>query len=274
MQRALVILALGVVVSVPLRARADELAEEFVQEESPTTQAAAPPANETTTNETSTSETSTSEPTASEPANEVATTSLPPVDASSATTDTPPTEAEEEDARIAAGLAERRRLRPWHILFGNLTWAASNVATIFGFIAFSDRYGFDGSPASTGCARSSAIFGDTCPAGSLPLAHVVSITALTLLYGSVFTIGAVMPDPLGAGEGPSAHSQEINVHRALRWTSLAIMALQIVLGAISQNVEFNDFGADRAMAATHLALGTVSWGVITAQGIVGSLLAY
>lgn len=274
MPRVLPFLAFGALLFVSLRARADELAEEFVQEESPTTQGAAPPANETTANETTTGEPSTSEPTASEPANEVATTSLPPVDASSATTDTPPTDAEEEDARIAAGMAERRRLRPWHVLFGNLTWAASNIATIFGFIQFHDRYGFDGNPASAGCAGPSPIFGDTCAPGSVPVPHVVAITALTLFYGSVFTIGAVMPDPLGAGEGASAHSQEINVHRALRWTSLAIMALQIVLGAISQNVAFNDFGADRAMAATHVALGTVSWGVITAQGIVGSLLAY
>ena len=246
--------------SVSLRARADELAEELVQEEAPSVSGEASTTSETTTTETTTSE--------------VASTSLPPLDASRVASEAQPTEADEEDANIAAGLAERRRLRPWHILFGNLTWAASNVATIFGFIAFSDRYGFDGNPASTGCARSSAVFGDTCPAGSLPLAHVVSITALTLFYGSAFTIGAVMPDPLGVGEGPSARSTEINVHRALRWTSLAIMALQIVLGAISQNVEFNDFGADRAMAATHLALGTVSWGVITAQGLVGSLLAY
>lgn len=193
---------------------------------------------------------------------------LPPVEPTTSETITP---AEDD---IAAGMAERRRLRPWHILFGNLTWAASNVATILGFIQFHDRYGFDGNPASAGCAGASPIFGDTCAPGSVPVPHVVAITALTLFYGSTFTIGAVMPDPLGVGEGPSARSQEINVHRALRWTSLAIMALQIVLGAISQNVQFNDFGADRAMAATHLALGTVSWGVITAQGIVGSLLAY
>ena len=198
---------------------------------------------------------------------------LPPVEASA--TAEPSIDAEaEEDAQIAAGLAERARLRPWHILFGNLTWAASNVATILGFVTFSDRYGWSGDPASAGCAGPSPIFGDTCARGSIPVAHVVAVSALTLLYGSTFTIGAVMPDPLGVGEGPSARSAEINVHRALRWTSLAIMALQILLGAISQNVEFNDFGADRAMAATHLALGTVSWGVLTAQGVVGSLLAY
>jgi hypothetical protein len=197
---------------------------------------------------------------------------LPPVEASVAE---PSVDAEaEEDAQIAAGLAERARLRPWHILFGNLTWAASNVATILGFVTFSDRYGWSGNPESAGCAGPSPIFGDTCGRGTIPVAHVVAVSALTLFYGSTFTIGAVMPDPLGVGEGPSARSAEINVHRALRWSSLAIMALQILLGAISQNVEFNDFGADRAMAATHLALGTLSWGVLTAQGVVGSLLAY
>ena len=251
MQRVLASLALGLVLLVSSRARADQIAD-----------ASEPEVAEASTDER-----------ASEQARAPA--SLPPVEPSpdaEATAITPP--SDETDDEIAAGLAERRRLRPWHILFGNLTWAASNVATVFGFLQFHDRYGFDGTPASAGCAGPSPIFGDTCAPGSVPVPHVVAITALTLFYGSAFTIGALMPDPLGAGDGPSARSQEINVHRALRWTSLAIMALQIVLGAISQNVDFNDFGADRAMAATHLALGTLSWGVITAQGIVGSLLAY
>ena len=260
MQRVVVSLALGLLVSVSMRARADQVAE-------------AEPAEETVSAEAQ-PEVPSTEAASMEAESSEAIVALPRVDPTTASEPVAVAADDEEDARIAAGLAERRRLRPWHILFGNLTWAASNLSTIFGFIAFSDRYGFDGNPASTGCARSSAVFGDTCPAGSLPLAHLVSITALTLFYGSAFTIGAVMPDPLGVGEGPSAHSTEINVHRALRWTSLAILALQIVLGAISQNVELNDFAADRAMAATHLALGTVSWAVITAQGLVGSLLAY
>lgn len=260
MPRVFGLVALGALLFLSQRARADEVAQELVQEEGTAT------VEPTTAEATSASEVATT--------SEAVTTPLPSVDATSAGARAQPTDEDEEDARIAAGMAERQRLRPWHILFGNLTWAASNVATLLGFITFHDRYGFDGNPLSAGCAGPSPIFGDTCARGSVPIAHVVAVTALTLFYGSSFTIGAVMPDPLGVGEGTSEHATEINVHRALRWTSLAIMALQIVLGAISQNVEFSDFGADRAMAATHLALGTVSWGVLTAQGIVGSLLAY
>ncbi len=273
MSRAITILTFALALVFASRARADELAEQPPAE---VTAAEATTADVTTT-EATTAEAPTAgvEATASVDANLAVTSADMSVDANPApTAESRAVPIDEEDARIAAGLAERRRLRPWHILFGNLTWAASNIATIFGFIQFHDRYGFDGNPASAGCVRGNAIFGDTCPSGSVPIPHVVAITALTLFYGSAFTVSLLMPDPLGVGEGPSAHSQEINVHRALRWTSLAIMALQIVLGAISQNVEFNDFGADRAMAATHVALGTVSWGVLTAQGIVGSLLAY
>lgn len=183
-------------------------------------------------------------------------------------------EESEEDRVFAAQAAERQRLRPWHILFGNLTWAASNMSTLFGYIQFSDRFGFTGNPASAGCASGGAIFGEYCAPGSVPVPHAVAVTSLTVFYGAAFSIAAVMPDPFDVGSGNNDLATRITIHRALRWTSLAILVVQIVLGAISANVDFGDFAAERAMAATHLALGTVSYAVITAQGVVGSLLAY
>ncbi len=185
-----------------------------------------------------------------------------------------PEEESEEDRVFAAQAAERQRLRPWHIAFGNLTWAASNLSTLFGYIHFADRFGWDGSPLHTGCAMGSPIFTDYCAPGSVPVPHVVAVTALTVFYGSAFSVAAVMPDPYDVGSGTNDLATRITIHRALRWTSLAILLAQIVLGAISANVDLGDFGAERAMAATHLGLGTLSWAVITAQGVIGSLLAY
>jgi hypothetical protein len=183
-------------------------------------------------------------------------------------------EESEEDRVFAAQAAERQRLRPWHTLFGNLTWAASNLSTLFGYIQFNDRFGWTGSPSGAGCASGGAVFGEYCAPGSIPVPHVVAVTSLTIFYGSAFSIAAVMPDPFDVGSGNNDLATRITIHRALRWASLGILVVQIILGAISANVDFGDFGAERAMAATHLALGTVSYGVITAQGIVGSLLAY
>lgn len=179
----------------------------------------------------------------------------------------------EADAAIASALAERQRLRPWHIVFGNLTWAATNAATLLGFLHFHDRYGWDGSITGPACASGNPILGnDLC--GGVPWPHVVATTALTVFYGATFTLALFMPDPLDVGEGRGDFATRITAHRALRWVTLGLMAAQIVLGAIVSNAGINDFDTRRALAATHLALGTITWGTVTAMGILGSLLAW
>jgi hypothetical protein len=178
----------------------------------------------------------------------------------------------EEDARVAAQIAERQRLRPWHIAFGNLTWAATNVSTLLGFLQFNDRYGWDGDPLSTGCATGSPVVGDFCT--GTPWPHAIAVTALTVFYGATFSIALAMPDPLDVGSGSSARATELTVHRALRWVTLGLIAVQIVLGAIVSNAGIDDFGTRRALAATHLAFGTATWAATTTMGVLGSLLAY
>lgn len=181
-------------------------------------------------------------------------------------------EEAEEDARIAEQIRERQRLRPWHVLFGNLTWAASNVATLLGFLHFHDRWGWDGDPASTGCASGSAILGDFCSGPPWP--HAIAVASLTVFYGATFTIAAFMPDPLDAGAGSGERAQRLVAHRVLRWALLGLLGAQLVLGAVVANVELSDFGAERALAATHLALGATTWATMTAMGVLGSLLAW
>ncbi|MDQ3034833.1 MAG: hypothetical protein M3Y87_20655 [Myxococcota bacterium] len=128
------------------------------------------------------------------------------------------------------------------------------------------------SRSDSGCASGSAVFGDFCEGAPLP--HVVAVTSLTVFYGATFSIALVMPDPLDTGSGSGELAMRLTAHRVLRWVTLALIGVQIVLGAIVSNAGIEDFAERRALAATHLAVGTVSWATMTAMGVLGSLLAY
>jgi hypothetical protein len=60
------------------------------------------------------------------------------------------------------------------------------------------------------------------------------------------------------------------VHRVLRWVTLGLIVGQIVLGAIAGNLDRQS----RELGIAHLVVGTTTWATLTAQGILGSLLAF
>jgi hypothetical protein len=181
-------------------------------------------------------------------------------------------ENDEEGASIASAVRERENLRPWHMIFGSLTGAATYATTILGFLQYNDRYGWSGDPNDTGCARLDALLGmDGCDGP--PLAHASLAGTATVLFGAAFTIALFMPDPLQASEGSSELATLLTVHKALRWVLLGLFVGQIVLGAISANVDA-DFETNRAIATSHLVLGTVTWATMTTQGVIGSMMAW
>ncbi|MEM9069313.1 MAG: hypothetical protein AAGE52_12440 [Myxococcota bacterium] len=175
------------------------------------------------------------------------------------------------DAELSAELnAERQRLRPWHIAFGNIAWASTTITTILGVLQFRDRFGRFDSESNTPCARGNAIIPSACE--DVPLPHAISATIALSMYTAVFSIGAVMPDPAGLAESPGTYGRRLRRHKALRWVLLGMMVMQTALGAISANL--NDFETRRAIAGVHLGLGLATWSTMFATGIYGSLLAY
>ena len=50
-------------------------------------------------------------------------------------------------------------------------------------------------------------------------------------------------------------------------------AVRSAVGIVA-NAGITDFDTKRALALTHLVLGSVTWAGMTAQGVLGSLLAY
>jgi hypothetical protein len=178
---------------------------------------------------------------------------------------------ERED--LAAQIAERERLRPWHILLGSLAGLSTYSTTILGFLHFNDQYGWDGDPASAGCAPGNEpVLGrDLCTEPPWP--HLVGASVLSVFYGAAFTIALFMPDPLNASEGRSEMATLLSAHKTLRWVLLGLLLGQLVLGAVAANVDA-DFDTRRVLASTHLALGVVTWGTMTTHGILGSMMAW
>lgn len=188
--------------------------------------------------------------------------------------DEDPIEAEptEDPSELGAALRQREEVRPWHIAFGTATGISSYATTILGFLTFNDRYGWDGDPASTGCATGSPIFGNDACTGP-PIGHLIAAATATTVFTATFVLALFMPDPLHVDEGPGEHATLLTVHKSLRWALLALYVAQIVLGVTTSAVD-TDFGTQRALASVHLALGTVTMATMTTQGILGSILEW
>jgi hypothetical protein len=179
---------------------------------------------------------------------------------------------EDDPAELGAALRQREEVRPWHIAFGTATGISSYATTILGFLTFNDRYGWDGDPASTGCASGSPIFGDDACTGP-PIGHVIAAATTTAVFTATFVLALFMPDPLHVDEGPGERATLLTVHKSLRWALLVLYVGQVVLGAITSAVD-TDFGTQRALASVHLALGTVTMATMTTQGVLGSILEW
>jgi len=174
---------------------------------------------------------------------------------------------------MADDLRLRQELRPWHIGFGTASVATMYATTILGYLTFADRYGFDG-PISGGCVpgNSSLLGAASCDA---PFAHATAAITATATFSVAFTLALFMPDPLNAGDGDGEFATMLTIHRALRWGVTGLMIAQVVLGIATSVINAsNDYNTARDLAAGHLVLGTVTNAAMTAQGILGSLMAW
>jgi hypothetical protein len=172
----------------------------------------------------------------------------------------------------AAQIRQREELRPFHIAFGTSAGLASWASTVIGFLTFHDRYGWDGDPASSGCAQGSPLLGaDMCSGVALP--HTILAATSATLFTTAFTIALFMPDPLNVADGRNELGTMLTIHKGLRWALLAMMVGQIFLGIVTANIEA-DFETRRGLAIGHLALGATMWATMTTQGLLGSLMTW
>lgn len=180
--------------------------------------------------------------------------------------------AQSENASTASQIRLREDLRPFHMIAGSLTGAATYATTLLGFLTFHDRYGWDGDPSSTGCAQGSPVLGaDLCEGPPWP--HLVLSSTMSLFFATAFTIALFMPDPLGVAEQRTQMGTLLSAHKALRWALLALIVSQIFLGVVTANIDA-DFDTRRGLAIGHLALGAATWATMTTQGIMGSMMAW
>lgn len=169
---------------------------------------------------------------------------------------------------MGAALRERQALGTIHRAFGIATWASMLVTVALGFIQYYNLYGFFGSLEDTPCVQGNAVFGqDQC--WGEPWPHRIAAMTTTALYTTTFILPFVMPDPLGASEGPSG--ENLRIHKALRWVHLGGMIAQVLMGfMVGQNWfgldRANDFGAMQAIATAHQVIGLTTFGALTAAG--------
>ena len=180
---------------------------------------------------------------------------------------------DDQSAEIGRELRLREDLKPWHIVLGTATWTSMNVATILGFLHFSDRWGWSGDPLDTGCARGDPILGtDFCDGPAIP--HFAAAIGTAVFFTATFTLGLFMPDPLGSAQAEGERGTLLRLHQVLRWGVLAGMVAQLILGPVTSALRSEPFETGRALAATHVTVGALTWAMMTAQGIVGDLLAF
>lgn len=199
----------------------------------------------------------------------------PPPDLVAQLAQTAPEEPEEEPSEeLGEQLRLRDQLKPWHIVFGNLAWAATNVTTVLGVLHFNDRWGWSGDVTDTGCERGDPILGtDFCPPG-IATPHLATAIGVTVFFTTSFTLGLFMPDLLDAAEADGGRGDLLRIHGVLRWAVLGGMIAQVILGPIVTIMRDEPFETGRALAVTHLVVGGATWAMMTAQGVVGSLLTY
>jgi len=187
-----------------------------------------------------------------------------------------PTATETASASVAADEEEyanairgRNRLAKIHRILGITTWVAMAATVTFGFIQYSNLYGFGGSHTDNPCVNGNAIGGYEACLGR-PLPHTISSLVTTLLYASTFSLSLFMPDPDNAAEGDSEFARTLRTHKLLRWIHLIGMISQITLGVVTANLfdraSESDFKAAQALGTVHMGIGLVTFGALTWAG--------
>ena len=173
---------------------------------------------------------------------------------------------EEEYANAIRG---RNRLAKIHRILGITTWVAMAATLTFGFIQYSNLYGFGGSHTDNPCVNGNAIGGYEACLGR-PLPHTISSLVTTALYASTFSLSLFMPDPDNASEGDSEFARTLRTHKILRWIHLFGMISQITLGLVTANLfdraSESDFKAAQALGTVHMGIGLVTFGALTWAG--------
>ena len=177
--------------------------------------------------------------------------------------------AADDEAAYADAIRTRGRLAKIHRILGISTWVAMAATVTFGFIQYSNLYGFGGSHTDNPCVNGNAIGGFEACLGR-PLPHTISSLVTTALYASTFTLSLFMPDPDDASTGDSAFASTLRMHKILRWVHLIGMITQIGLGIITANAfdrsDPNDFKTAQALATVHMGVGLVTFGALTWAG--------
>ena len=173
---------------------------------------------------------------------------------------------------LGEALRRRQSLAGLHRALGIATWVAMAATVVLGVLQYYNLYGFFGGQEDTPCVRGDAIFGqDQC--WGTPWPHRIAALGTTVLYTATFAVSLLMPDPMDLSSQESDHAREVRIHKALRWVHLVGMILQIGLGfATGQNWlgldRANEFGAMQALATVHQAIGLVTFGTLTAAGLL------
>jgi hypothetical protein len=180
-----------------------------------------------------------------------------------------------EDAAAAAerayadAIRERNRVAKIHKILGISTWASMAATLTFGFIQYSNLYGFGGTHTDNPCVNGNAIGGYEACLGR-PLPHTISSIVTSALYFTTLSLSWFMPDPDDAATGDSAFAKTLRLHKILRWVHLAGMISQIALGIVTANVfdraNPDDFKVAQALGTVHMGIGLVTFGALTWAG--------
>lgn len=168
-------------------------------------------------------------------------------------------------------IRKRNKLKNVHKWLGITTWSLMTITLVSGYIQFYNKYGWWDPVGDTPCVTGNAVLGQNNCTGQ-PVWHATFVALTTATYFATFAISFTMPDPLKVSEGNSKFARKLRTHKKLRWATFSGMVAQILLGVVIANGHrfgldrANNYKALRALATTHLAIGTATWGTMTAAG--------
>jgi hypothetical protein len=173
------------------------------------------------------------------------------------------------EREYADAIRERNRVAKIHKILGISTWASMAATLTFGFIQYSNLYGFGGTHTDNPCVNGTAIGGYEACLGR-PLPHTISSIVTSALYFTTLSLSWFMPDPDDAATGDSEFAKTLRLHKILRWVHLAGMLSQIALGIVTANAfdraNPDDFKTAQALGTVHMGIGLVTFGALTWAG--------
>lgn len=182
-------------------------------------------------------------------------------------------DAAPEGLDVASALERRAKIGKIHKWMGISTWIGMTATVTFGAIQYRNLYGFFAGRDDNPCARGDAIPNQDACSGR-PWYHTVSSVVTGVLYFTTFGLSYAMPDPIRLDEGDSRSARTLRRHKRLRWAHFGGMAAQALLGFLSSSSHrigldrTNDYGAQRAIATTHMLVGAATYITLTWSGAI------